>query len=99
MRQSKQGFSLIEMIVVIVIVSYFLLTSIPNVNHILNIAATKSCDAQVNVVNAALLQYHLENNIFPMRLEDLVAHGSVEAPQLMCNGKPMRYENHKAKAP
>lgn len=99
MKHRKQGFTLIEMIVVILIVSYFLLTTIPNVNQILGVAATKSCEAQVNLVNAAILQYQLEFNTFPLQLEDLIAHGSVEAPQLLCNGEQIRYENHKAKAP
>lgn len=95
----KKGFSLIEMIIVLIIMSYFLLTTIPNLTNVLDLASSKTCDGQVNLVNAAILQYRMEYLKYPTSLYDLVDHESVEQSQLSCNGKPIRYENNKAKAP
>jgi competence protein ComGC len=95
----KQAFTLIEMMIVIIIMSYFLLTAIPNLTHILNIASSKTCEGQVNVINAAILQYKMEFSEYPSSLEDLVNHESVETNQLYCDGKRIHYENFKAKAP
>jgi competence protein ComGC len=95
----KEAFTLIEMMIVIIIMSYFLLTTIPNLAHILDIASTKTCEGQVNVVNAAILQYKMEYERYPYSLQDLINHESIEASQLVCDGKDIRYENNKAKAP
>jgi len=95
----KKGFSLIEIIIVLIIMSYFLLTTIPNLTNVLDLASSKTCEGQVNLVNAAILQYRMEYLKYPTSLYDLVDHESVELAQLSCNGKPIRYENNKAKAP
>lgn len=95
----KNGFSLIEIIIVLIIMSYFLLTTIPNLTGVLELAASKTCEGQVNLVNAAILQYHMEHLRYPTTLYDLVEHESVELSQISCNGEPIRYENNKAKAP
>jgi competence protein ComGC len=97
--KQKQAFTLIEMIIVIIIMSYFLLTSIPNLTHILNLAASKTCEGQVNVINAAILQYKMEYLSYPSTLHELVTHESLEEAQLYCDGKPIRYENNQAKTP
>lgn len=97
--KQKKAFTLIEMMIVIIIMSYFLLTSIPNLTHILSVASSKTCVGQVNVINAAILQYKMEYSEYPNSLEDLVDHESVESTQLYCDGKRIHYENFKAKAP
>jgi competence protein ComGC len=97
--KQKEAFTLIEMIIVIIIMSYFLLTAIPNLSHILSIASSKTCEGQVNVINAAILQYKMEFLVFPNSLQDLIDYESIEEAQIYCDGKLIRYENNKAKAP
>jgi competence protein ComGC len=97
--KTKKAFTLIEMIIVLIIMSYFLLTTIPNLSNILNMAASKTCEGQVNIINAAILQYRMEYLRYTESLKDLVDHESVELSQLECDGKPIRYENNKAKKP
>ncbi|MBS3986659.1 MAG: prepilin-type N-terminal cleavage/methylation domain-containing protein [Erysipelothrix sp.] len=95
----KRAFTLIEMMVVILILSYFLITTIPNLYHILTLASSKTCEAQVNLVNAAILQYKMEYQHYPQTLDNLIQQQSVEAEQLYCDGERIRYENFKAKKP
>lgn len=95
----KDAFTLIEMMVVVLILSYFLITTIPNLYHILNLASSKTCEGQVNLVNAAILQYKMEYQQYPTSLEDLIQHQSVEKEQLYCDGERIRYDNFKAKKP
>lgn len=99
MNNKKQAFTLVEMMIVLIILSYFLLTTIPNLNNILDVASSKTCEAQINLINSAILQYHLEYSSYPNHLEQLISHGSIEESHLKCNGKWVRYENNKAKAP
>ncbi len=97
--KKRAAFTLIEMMVVVLILSYFLITTIPNLYHILNLASSKTCEGQVNLVNAAILQYKMEYQQYPQSLDSLIHHQSVEEEQLYCDGERIRYENFKAKKP
>ena len=55
----KKGFTLLEMIIVVTIVSILFILSVPNIQKVLGIVNEKGCDALVKVVDSAILEYRL----------------------------------------
>lgn len=84
----KKGFTLLEMIVVVMIVAVLFLLTIPNVSKVIGTVDDKACDAQCKVVDSALVQYRLEYGEFPNSVQDLVSGDFLEENQMTCsNGK------------
>ena len=84
----KKGFTLLEMIVVVMIVSILFLLTVPNVTKVINSVDNTACDAMTKVVDAAVVQYKLDNNRMPNSISDLVSGGYLNEDQLTCsNGK------------
>lgn len=80
----KKGFTLLEMIFVLTVISIIFLLTIPNIQKVLNIANTKACEAQLKIVDAAILQYRLiydeESSI-----SDLISEGLITEKQSSCS--------------
>ncbi|WML45291.1 competence type IV pilus major pilin ComGC [Neobacillus sp. PS3-40] len=63
--KNENGFTLIEMMIVMLIISVLLIITIPNVTkHSANIN-NKGCQAFVDMVQAQVQSYQIENNKFP----------------------------------
>lgn len=86
MIKLKQGFTLLEMVVVITIVSILFLLTIPNIQKVLSVVEEKGCNAQVKVVDAAVLQYRLEHDENPGSVADLISAGYLSEEQAVCSG-------------
>lgn len=69
----KNGFTLVEMILCLSIILVMLLLVIPNVTSKNNTVKDKSCDAQVEVVNAQIILYQIENEELPTSIGDLTS--------------------------
>lgn len=69
----KNGFTLIEMIFCLSVILVILLLVIPNVTSKNNTVKDKSCDAQVEVVNAQIILYQIENEELPNSISDLTS--------------------------
>lgn len=93
----RRGFTLLEMVLVMsAIVGIFLLT-IPNITKTLFVVNDKSCDAQIKVVDAAILQYRLLYDKTPLSIGDLVSEGFLTHKQTKCsNGKMITITNGQA---
>ncbi|WP_249030423.1 competence type IV pilus major pilin ComGC [Tannockella kyphosi] len=72
MRNNK-GFTMVEMIFCVSIVLVLLLLVIPNVTSKNNTIKDKSCEAQVEVVNAQIILYQIENGELPTSISDLTS--------------------------
>lgn len=84
----KKGFTLLEMIVVVMIVAVLFLLTIPNVSKVIGTVDDKACDAQCRVVDSAIVQYKLEYGEMPNSVTDLVSAGLLDENQENCsNGK------------
>ena len=88
----KKGFTLLEMIVVVMIVAVLFLLTIPNVSKVIGTVDNKACDAQCKVVDSASVQYRLEYGEMPNSITDLVSAGLLEENQTSCsNGKSIYF--------
>ena len=86
MKQNyKKGFTLLEMVVVVCIISILFLLTVPNIQKVLGIVNKKGCQAQVKVVDSAILQYRLEYAQNPGSTGDLVSAGLLSEQQTKCD--------------
>ena len=76
--QEENGFTLVEMLVVLMIISVLLLIVVPNMSKNNNVAGTKGCEATVNLLQAQVHAYKLEKNEFPATLQKLKDDGYVD---------------------
>lgn len=89
MKKKYQGFTLLEMIVVVMIISILFLLTIPNVNKVMNSVESVGCEALVKVVDAAIIEFKLEYNEYPSSVNDLVNAGYLSSDQTKCSNGTM----------
>ena len=58
--------------------------TIPNIQKSLSILHNKGCDAQLKVIDAAILQYELEHQTVPYSIDDLVSESYITENQSKC---------------
>ncbi len=96
----KAGFTMLEMMIVILVVALLFLLTIPNINMVMNIIQDKGCDAQLSVVDAAILQYFMMHDAYPSSIDELVTKGLLNSEQKTCqSGDAIRIENNQASRP
>lgn len=82
-RKNEQGFTLIEMMIVMLIISVLLIITIPNVaKHNSNINA-KGCEAYVKMVQAQVQAYEMDKNKVPT-LDELKSAGYIKPEAQGC---------------
>lgn len=85
---NKKGFTLLEMVVVVMIIAVLFLLTIPNVSKVMDSVDNSACDALTRVVDAAVVQYKLTYGQYPSSITDLVSSGLISSEQTSCsNGK------------
>lgn len=73
--QNERGFTLIEMMIVMLIISVLLIITIPNIaKHNSNINS-KGCDAFQKMVEAQIQSYKLEKDKVPSSVDELITAG------------------------
>ena len=82
---NTEGFTLLEMIIVVTIISILFLLTVPNIQKVLGIVDKKGCDALVKVVDASILQYRLEYDQDPGSVSDLINAGLLTDEQTKCD--------------
>lgn len=99
MKKKNQGFTLLEMIVVVMIVSILFLLTVPNVAKVLTSVERVGCNALCKVVDAAIIEFKLDYGEYPTNINDLVNGGYLDANQSKCsNGQSIIIENGHAYA-
>lgn len=83
----KKGFTLIEMVVVVAVIGALFLLTIPNVTRVLNLLLEKGCQAQLKVIDTALIEYRLMNGEEAVSTDDLLDSELISESQIECNGK------------
>jgi competence protein ComGC len=84
-RLNQKGFTLLEMIIVVTIISILFLLTVPNIQKVLGIVDKKGCDALVKVVDSAIIQYRLEYDQDPGGVGDLINAGLLTEQQTRCD--------------
>lgn len=90
----NKGFTLLEMVVVVMIMAVLFLLTIPNVSKVMDTVDKKACDSLCKVVDSASIQYRLEYGEMPNSLTDLVSAGLLEENQTTCsNGESIYFSD------
>ncbi len=85
---NKKGFTLLEMVIVVMIIAVLFLLTIPNVSKVIDSVDNNACDALTRVVDSAIVQYKLTYGQYPSSTSDLVSAGLISSDQVTCsNGK------------
>ena len=93
----KKGFTLIEMVLVMSVIVIIFLLTLPNIQQTLGIVNNKGCDAQIKVIDAAILQYQLKFDAIPTSISQLVEAGLITQRQTQCQDLGgIRIENGQA---
>ncbi|SES83421.1 competence protein ComGC [Oceanobacillus limi] len=94
MLTNNKGFTLIEMLIVLMIISVLIILIIPNLAEKSQQVSDKGCNALVSVVQTQVDAYHLENGEYPANLNTLKTDKYITADQMTCqNGKNIHYED------
>ena len=73
MHRSEKGFTLVELMVVVVIIGVLVAIVIPVFNMVQANAREKTCFANQRIIEGAALQYHADNGSYPANINlDLV---------------------------
>ncbi|ARK31433.1 competence type IV pilus major pilin ComGC [Halalkalibacter krulwichiae] len=89
--RKQDGFTLIEMLIVLMIISVLLLIVVPNMSKNNDVANDKGCEATVKLIQAQVHAYKLENTSFPQNLDVLESEKYVE--KITCpNGADVGYD-------
>ena len=88
---------MVEMMIVIMVVGLLFLLTVPNINHVMNIVQKKGCDAQLSVVDAAILQYFMQYDEYPSDVDELISEDLISGEQKTCqNGQAIDIVNNQA---
>ncbi len=90
--RKDDGFTLVEMLIVLMIISLLLVIAIPNLSRNSEVAAEKSCDATIKLLQTQVYAYEIENNEFPTSLSVLKDEGYVDT--ITCpNNQPLTIDD------
>ncbi|MEG2329554.1 competence type IV pilus major pilin ComGC [Anaerorhabdus sp.] len=81
----KKGFTLLEMIIVVSVLSILFLLAVPNIQKVMGIVEKKGCNAMLIVVDSAILQFRLDYDEYPNDVSDLINAGLMNEEQIQCS--------------
>lgn len=82
--KNKRGFTILEMMIVLSIIALIFLLTLPNIQQKEKIIQKKGCDALIEVVNAQILLYEIDNLQTPTSVSQLVSQGYLKESQNRC---------------
>lgn len=84
MLKNQKGFTLIEMMIVLLVISVLLLITIPNVTKQGTSINSKGCEAFQNMVAGQVEAYRMEEKSLPSDLQALVDKKYLKAENTKC---------------
>ncbi|MDG5470793.1 competence type IV pilus major pilin ComGC [Jeotgalibacillus sp. ET6] len=82
--QNNRGFTLIEMVIVLLVISVLLVVSLPNISSQSSSINRKGCQAFQQMVQAQVESYRLTNNTLPASIEALQGDGYLREDETTC---------------
>lgn len=82
--KNNKGFTILEMMIVLSIIALIFLLTLPNIQQKEKIIRSKGCEALVEVANAQILLYEVENLSPPSSMGELIAKGYLKESQRRC---------------
>ena len=65
LRTNRKGVTLIELLIVVLILAALSAIAIPRISQSAANAKAKSCHSNISIINSAIEQYYLDNDIWP----------------------------------
>lgn len=95
--KNTHGFTILEMMIVLSIIALIFLLTLPNIQQKEKIIRSKGCEALVEVANAQILLYEVENLSPPTSMSELINKGYLKDSQRRCpNGDMIEIANGQA---
>ncbi|ASN05246.1 competence type IV pilus major pilin ComGC [Virgibacillus necropolis] len=92
MFKNQKGFTLIEMLIVLMIISVLIILIVPNLSDKSKDVYAKGCGALAAVVQTQVESYYLDKGSYPASLEILQSENYINTEQKTCkNGKALGY--------
>lgn len=88
---NQKGFTLIEMLIVLLVISVLLIITIPNIVKQQGTIREKGCDALEKMVQGQVQAYQIDNNKLPESLTVLKEEGYINN-ETCPNGQPLNYD-------
>ncbi|MDP4460143.1 competence type IV pilus major pilin ComGC [Staphylococcus hyicus] len=82
--KNKKGFTLIEMLLVLLIISVLLILIIPNIAKQSDHIQKTGCAAQLKLVDSQIEAYTLKYNRKPTSIDELIQEGYIKDNQKNC---------------
>ncbi|WP_249871108.1 competence type IV pilus major pilin ComGC [Oceanobacillus saliphilus] len=91
MLKNNKGFTLIEMLIVLMIISVLIILIVPNLGDKGSEVHSKGCDALVSVVQAQVDAFYLEKGVYPVSLDAMIPDYINKEQETCQNGKKLGY--------
>jgi competence protein ComGC len=82
--KNEKGFTLIEMMIVLLVISVLLIITVPNITKHNSKINSKGCEAFIKMVQAQVQSYEIEHKKYPAGTEDLVSEGYLKEGETSC---------------
>lgn len=89
---NKRGFTLTELMIVLIIISGLMYLVIPNITTTKSSLDNKTCKAYVELVNTQIQAYTIDNDVVPADLQTLVNENYIKS-ETCPDGTTINYEN------
>ncbi|MFC7320867.1 competence type IV pilus major pilin ComGC [Halobacillus campisalis] len=89
---NQKGFTLIEMLIVLLIISVLLIITIPNLTKNTDSVRSKGCEALIMTAEAQVEAYYIENDEYPESISTLV-DGEYLKQSTCPSGEVLTYSN------
>ena len=101
LKRDSKGFTLVELMVVLLIIGILVAIAIPIYNNTQANAREKSCQANLRTIDGAIAQYYSDKGEWPAGIEELVTDGYLKsAPECPTDGKAYTLDDkHVAQCP
>lgn len=91
-KPKRNGFTLMEMLVVLVVIGLIAAVAIPQITNLLGSAKTKAAKVQLDTLSASLRHYELDTGAFPTSEQGIEVLWSTADPDPAWNGPYVRQE-------
>lgn len=93
MLKKEAGFTLIEMLIVLAIISLLLILVVPNLTEQNQTLTNNSEEVLIQMAENQTQAYYLEKGKYPDSIEQLVTEGYLKTDKLSNNTRKLVYEN------
>ena len=81
MQNKKNGFTVLEMMIVMLVIALLLLITLPNIQQKETIIRDKGCQALLDIVDSQIILYEIDNLTTPTSVQELINEGYLKEGQ------------------